>query len=157
MINRIKYGGVTNHVIYLKLDKESPFKTQHPSHWSLARVECQQRDVEHGNDEDVTVEGSVAVDFVPVLDLQPRHVQQRHDQLHHDVVVGPEDNAGQAGEGEDQESGDERERLGERGGELTHPSRQGEEDGNRAQGDSHRSQDILQQGRSPTNTRHTGY
>ena len=113
-----------------------------------------EEDIDHGNDEDETVEGGVTVDLVPVVESQPRPVQQRPDQLHHGVVVRPEDQAGQAGEADDQDSGDESEGLGERGGELSQPSCEGDQDGDRTQGDSHRSQEVLQSGRSPANTRH---
>ena len=62
----------------------------HRTSISLVRVECLKGDIDHGDDEDETVEEGVAGDFVPVTELQPRHLQQRLDQLHHGVVVWPE-------------------------------------------------------------------
>ena len=142
------YHGIIN--VYCSNVPTQPKHTEHMYGLLVGTEE----DIDHGNDEDETVEGGVTVDLVPVVEPQPRPVQQRPDQLHHGVVVRPEDQAGQAGEADDQDSGDESEGLGERGGELGQASCEGDQDGDRTQGDSHRSQEVLQSGRSPANTRH---
>ena len=45
-------------------------------------------DIEHGNDEDDTVEEGMAVDLVSVADLEAEVVNERGDQVQHDVVIG---------------------------------------------------------------------
>ena len=52
--------------------------------------------------------------FIPVVQSEPRHVQQRLEEVHHGVVVWPGDNPGQCGEVDDKDSGDERGELRER-------------------------------------------
>ena len=70
-----------------------PTQPKHTEHMYGLQVGTEE-DIEHGNDEDETVEGGVTVDLLPVVEPQPRPVQQRPDQLHHGVVVRPEDQAG---------------------------------------------------------------
>ena len=64
-------------------------------------------DIEHGNDEDDTVEEGVTVDLVSVAELEAEVVDERCDQVQHGVVVGSEDDTGQEGRQHHQDTRDQ--------------------------------------------------
>ena len=60
-------------------------------------------DINHGNDEDDTVEECMTVDLLSVADLEAEVVNERCDKAQHGVVVGSEDDSGQDGGHHDQD------------------------------------------------------